>query len=109
MSRQWNVKRAVLLKYESIETFLSQMKFARSRRNKYVDEANLTDAIRNLSTVNVIVEIEFANSAIHVMQSYVRALEEEEKRRQLESNVIQKYLFNLLMFFLFRQLLKRYF
>jgi len=33
-------------------------------------------------------EIEFAQSAVDVMSAYIRALEKEEKRRQLASKVI---------------------
>jgi len=45
------------------------------------------DSVRNLESVNVIDEIRFANAAIEVMKGYVRAMEEEEKRRQLASKL----------------------
>jgi hypothetical protein len=59
-----------------------------SRRNKFIDVKNLIDSVRNLEAVNVIEEIPFANSAVEVMNGYIRALDEEEKRRQLASKVI---------------------
>jgi len=88
MSSQWNIRRSIELKCESITSFLSRMRFLLTRRNKFIEEQHLINSVRNIETVNIIEEIEFAQSAVDVMRAYIRALEEDEKRRQLASKVI---------------------
>jgi len=62
MSSQWNIRRSIEFKCESIMSFLSRMKFLLTRRNKFIEEQQLIDAVRNIETVNLIEEIELAVS-----------------------------------------------
>jgi len=87
MANHWNVQRSLAQKCETITDFLSRMKFFLNQRNKFIGEQNLMDSVQHLETINIIEEIQFANSAVEVMKAYVRTLEEEEKRRQLTSKV----------------------
>jgi len=87
MANYWNVQRSRSQKCENIKGCLSRMKFVLSRKNKFIEEHNLLNSVRNLESVNVIEEIQFAQCAVDAMKDYIRALEEEEKRRRLASKI----------------------
>jgi len=54
MSSQWNIRRSIELKCESITSFLSRMIYLLTRRNKFIEEQHLINSVRNIETVNVI-------------------------------------------------------
>jgi len=71
MSSQWNIRRSIELKCESKTSFLSKMRFLLTRRNKFIEERQLIDSVLTIETVNIIEEIEFAQSAVDVISAYI--------------------------------------